>query len=96
MVKQPHGEIEHAAAPPAMPSASGIECVRVLTGFGWIAAHWTTAECRLENGRFAIRVPMDAVIPSLRVAEIATLAGVTPLAFVAGLERIRMQQPAAG
>lgn len=78
-----------------MPSASGLECVRVLIGLGWIAAHWTEAECRLENGRFSLRVPMDAVLSPERVAEMAELAGVTPLAFVAGLERVRTQEVAA-
>lgn len=78
-----------------MPSASGLECVRVLIGFGWIAAHWTAEECLLENGRFVLRVPVDGILASERVAEIATLAGVARLAFVAGLERIRAQEATA-
>ncbi|HEX8796227.1 MAG TPA: hypothetical protein VF765_34995 [Polyangiaceae bacterium] len=82
-------------SPQVMPTASGLECVRVLIGLGWLAAHWTEAECHLENGRFAIRVPMDAVISSERVAELASLAGITPIAFVAGLERVRRQEVAA-
>lgn len=84
-----------AAASTPLPTASGLECVRVLVGFGWIAAHWTAGECRLENGRFVLRVPVDGVLTSERVAEIATLAGIAPLAFVGGLERIRTQEASA-
>jgi hypothetical protein len=76
---------------PLMPAASGLECVRVLMALGWIAAHWTKRECRLENGRFALGVPLDGSLASDRVAAIADMAGVPRLAFVAGLERIRAQ-----
>ena len=72
-----------------MPTASGLECVRVLVGFGWIAAHWSAGDCCLENGRFVLRVPVDGLLTSERVSEIATLAGIAPRAFVTRLERIR-------
>jgi hypothetical protein len=74
---------------PPMPTASGIECVRVLLALGWVAAHWTTSECHLENGRFALTVPLDGALSSERIAAIADMAGVPRIAFVAGLERVR-------
>lgn len=74
---------------PAMPTASGMECVRVLLGLGWIAAHWNRLECHLENGRFAVTIPLDEALASERVAAIADMAGVPRLAFVLGLERVR-------
>lgn len=85
----------HTIPSPPMPSASGPECVRVLLAFGWTAVHWSEEECFLHNGRFAVQVPLDSRLAPERVLEIVRLAGVAPLAFVEGLERIRTQQISA-
>lgn len=78
-----------------MPGASGTECVRVLVGLGWLALGWTERECQLEKGVLAITVPLDRKLSSEAVAAIVELTGESPLAFVAGLERIRTQRVTA-
>ncbi len=85
----------HTIPSPTMPSASGVECVRVLVSLGWIAGHWTDADCFLQNGRFSLQVPLDPQLSSERVLEIVKLAGIAPLAFVETLERIRTRQTTA-
>lgn len=78
-----------------LPSVSGIECVRALVGLGWMPAWWTDRECRLEKEPLAVTVPLDPELSSEKVRAIAELAGVTPLAFVDGLERILTQRMSA-
>lgn len=78
-----------------MPRASGTECVRVLVGLGWMALVWTDRECLLEKGVLAITVPLQPKLSSEAVVSVVELAGESPLAFVAGLERIRTQRMTA-
>ncbi|HEX8790581.1 MAG TPA: hypothetical protein VF765_06485 [Polyangiaceae bacterium] len=76
-----------------MPYASGAECVRVLVGFGWMPASWNEDECLLENGPTVLAVPLEPVLPPVLVAAIAGAAGISPLVFVAALERRRTPLP---
>ncbi len=76
-----------------MPSASGIECVRVLVSFGWMATTWDERECLLENGRTVLAIPLEPSLPPPLVAAIAGAAGIAPLAFVGALERRRTPFP---
>lgn len=76
-----------------MPSASGVECVRVLVGFGWMARSWDERECLLENGSTVLAIPLEPSLPPSLVAAIAGAAGIPPLAFVGALERRRTPFP---
>jgi hypothetical protein len=76
-----------------MPHASGVECVRVLVGLGWMATTWDERECLLEKGPTVLAVPLDPVLSPALVATIAGAAGISPLAFVAALERRRTPLP---
>lgn len=74
---------------PPMPTASGTECVRVLVSLGWMPIVWTVRECHLQNNGRALTVPLVPELPSERVSALATLAGISPYAFVDALEKIR-------
>jgi hypothetical protein len=76
-----------------MPSASGVECVRVLVGFGWMATTWNGRECLLEKGLTVLAVPLEPELQPPFVAAIAGAAGISPLAFVGALERRRTPFP---
>lgn len=78
-----------------MPTASGVECVRVLVGFGWMASAWTDVECVLEKGAYAITVPLEPALPPALVDAIAGAAGIAPYAFVDAVERRRTPLPRA-
>lgn len=84
-----------AISPPSLPSASATECLRVLVGLGWMVLCWTDRECQLEKGSLAITLPLEPVLSSEAVTEFVELAGESPYAFVAGLERIRTQRMTA-
>lgn len=72
-----------------MPTASGIECVRVLVGLGWLPEIWSQSECHLQRGDVALVVPLDPELSSTQVGAIADRAGISPLVFVEVLEKIR-------
>ncbi len=78
-----------------MPSASGIDCVRTLVGLGWLPTWWSDRECRLEKEPLGVTVPLEPELSSAKVAVIAGLAGVPPIAFVQGLEKILTQRMSA-
>lgn len=83
-----------AAVPsPPMPWASGVECVRVLVGFGWMPRSWDEQECLLEKGPTVLAVPLERLLQPPMVAAIAGAAGIAPLVFVAALERRRTPFP---
>lgn len=74
---------------PAMPTASGTECVRVLVSLGWMPIAWTARECHLQNDGQALTVPLVPELPSEHVSALAALARVSPYVFVDALEKIR-------
>lgn len=88
-----YGRPRAAVPSPPMPSASGAECVRVLVGLGWMATTWNERECLLEKGPTVLAVPLEPALPPIFVAAIAGAAGISPLAFVAALERKRTPPP---
>jgi hypothetical protein len=88
-----YGRPRTIVASPPMPCASGVECVRVLVGLGWMATTWNDRECLLEKGRTVLAVPLEPVLQPSLVAAIAGAAGISPLAFVAALERMRTPLP---
>lgn len=79
-----------------MPGASGVECVRVLVSLGWMPASWTDTECHLENGTHTLTVPLEPALAATRLAELVDRAGLTPLAFVSALEKLRTARMRAG
>lgn len=75
--------------PPAMPTASGTECVRVLVSLGWMPVSWTPRECNLQKGDLALTVPLDPVLSSTQMEALVAVTGLSPYGFVEALEKIR-------
>jgi hypothetical protein len=72
-----------------LPSASATECVRVLVSLGWMASSWTEHECLMTKGPFSLVVPLKPELASEEVRAIVDQAGISPIAFVDALEKIR-------
>jgi hypothetical protein len=72
-----------------LPSASATECVRILVSLGWMASSWTEQECLMTKEPFSLLVPLKAELGPSEVTDIVQQAGISPLAFVDALEKIR-------